>query len=421
VLGDRREERLSEREGQWPAGNPPRRRKKKRLMNYKLWLAKRAVEIGVHMVGEGIRPPVLRTRADIPRNGTDLNEQWLTAVLCHEHAGARVLSFTTPGGSVGTSTRTALRVSYNEAGQAAGLPKELFTKTTAQFSQRLVLGGADVLHGETRFFLTFRPKVEMEAPKGYWGGVDESSWRSMILMEDIAATKGAIFIKPTTPLTRGQVEDILLNMAAYHGAWWEAPELGVLKNPTDHYNNVAKFMDFEGRCAVGMERAKTVIPTRLHGQADRLWMGTQKALEIATEVLPATLLHGDSHVGQTYITGDGRMGLTDWQATLQGGWAYDFSYFVGSACEPEDRRAWEKELLELYLEALDKAGGKAPNFDEAWLRYRQTLFYPYSAWAFTIGRAFYQPKMQPEDICLAIIRRLATAIDDLDSFDALGM
>lgn len=390
-------------------------------MNYKLWLARRAAQIGAQMVGERIRPPTLHTRADVPRNGTDLNTQWLTDVLCHEHTGARVVAFSTPGGSVGTSTRTALRVTYNEDGQAAGLPTELFTKTTAQFSQRLALGGADVLSGETLFFLTFRPKVEMEAPTGYWGGVDESSWRSMILMEDIAATKGATFITPTTRLTRGQVEDILLNMAAYHGVWWEAPELSVLKTPTDHYNNVAHFMDFEGRCAVGMERAKSVIPARLYGQADRLWMGTKKSLQIVTEVLPPTLLHGDSHVGQTYITRDGRMGLTDWQATLQGGWAYDFAYFVGSACEPEDRRGWEKDLLELYLEALDTAGGKAPTADEAWLRYRQALFYPYSAWAFTIGRAFYQPKMQPEDVCLAIIKRLATAIDDLDSFESLGI
>lgn len=178
-------------------------------------------------------------------------------------------------------------------------------------------------------------------PANYHQQVHESSWRSMILMEDVAATRGAEFIQATTPLTRGQVEDVLVNMASYHGAWWEAPELKILKTPTDHFNNVSLFIDFESRCAVGMERAKSVVPKRLYGQADRLWEGTQKSLEIATKVLSPTLLHGDSHVGQTYITGDGRMGLADWQATMQGGWAYDYAYFVGSACEPEDRRLGE--------------------------------------------------------------------------------
>jgi len=390
-------------------------------MNDKLWLARRAAIVGAHVLLEKVRTPPLVTAEDVPRNGSDLNLEWLTQVLCAGHPGAQVTSFNCPGGSVGTSTRTALRVDYNEAGRAAGLPTELFTKTSAAYSQRLLLGGADVLSGETHFFMRFRPAVAMEAPLGYWGGVDDASWRSMIMLEDIAATKGAQFIEPTTALAREQVEDILRNMAAYHGTWWESPELAVLKTPTDHYNNVANMLDMGGRCTVGMERARSVIPRSLHGQADRMWRGTQASLDISTNVLPRTLLHGDSHAGQTYLTRDGRMGLTDWQATMQGGWSYDVAYFIGSACEPEDRRAWEKELIELYLEALAAAGGKAPEFDEAFLRYRQSLFYPYSAWAFTIGRAWYQPKMQPDEISLAIIKRLATAIDDLSCFEAVGV
>lgn len=390
-------------------------------MNPKLRLGLRAVEVAARMSVERIRPPRLATEDDVPANGTDLNEDWLTAILCAGHPEARVVSFSCPGGSVGTSTRTALRVEYNDAGAAAGLPTELFTKTTASYSQRLLLGGADVLHGETNFFMRFRPAVHMEAPQGFWGGVDERSWRSMIVLEDIDATKGATFIEPTTALTRDQVEDVLRNMAAYHGTWWESPELAVLKTPRDHYRNVANMLDMGGRCAVGMERAKDVIPAALYGQADRMWEGTRKGLDICTDVLPRTLLHGDSHAGQTYRTAAGRMGLTDWQATMQGGWSYDVAYFIGSSCAPEDRRAWESELLELYLEELAAAGGKAPDLDEAHLRYRQSLFYPYSAWAFTIGRAFYQPKMQPDEISLAIIERLATAIDDLDCFSAVSV
>ncbi|RHW28158.1 aminoglycoside phosphotransferase family protein [Nocardioides immobilis] len=390
-------------------------------MSRQLWLAGRAVTVGAHVAAEKIwtKPP--RARTDVPRNGVSLTPEWLTAVLCREVPGAEVVSWRSPRGSSGTSERAALRVEYDAAGAAAGLPTQLFTKCTASFTQRLLLGGADVLAGETSFFMTFRPAVEMEAPIGYWGAVDDRSWRSIIVLEDIAESKGATFVEPTTPLSRGQVEDVLRNMAAYHGAWWESPELKVLKTPTDHYDNVAQMLDFEGRCRVGMDRARSVIPPALLGQADRMWRGTQVGLAMCTDEMPTTLLHGDPHAGQTYRTATGAMGLTDWQAVMRGGWSYDVAYFIASACAPDDRRAWERELLEHYLEHLAIAGGVAPELDEAMLRYRQSMFYPYSAWAFTIGRAWYQPKMQPDEISLAIIERIATAIDDLDCFGALGI
>lgn len=390
-------------------------------MHKKLWLAGRAVTVGAHVVAEKIRPVPPRTSGDVPRNGVTLTPEWLTAVLCQGVPGAEVVAWHSPGGSSGTSERAALRVEYNAAGAAAGLPTELFTKSSASFTQRLLLGGADVLSGETHFFMTFRSKVDMEAPKGFWGAVDEKSWRSIIVLEDIAASKGATFVQPTAPLSRSQVEDVLRNMAAYHGAWWDSPELKVLKTPTDHYDNVAGMLDFEARCKVGMERAAAVIPKRIVGQADRLWAGTQEGLRICTDDMPTTLLHGDSHAGQTYVTAAGAMGITDWQVVMRGGWSYDVAYFISSACRPEDRRAWERELLEHYLEHLALSGVPAPDLDEAMLRYRQAMFYPLSAWTFTIGRAWYQPKMQPDEISLAIIERIATAIDDLDSFGALGI
>lgn len=390
-------------------------------MNTKIWLAGRAIVVGGHVLVEKVTRPVARTAYDVPRHGLAMSTEWLTDVLCAGHPGAEVVSFSSPGGSTGTSTRLALRVVYNAVGQAAGLPTALFTKTTAEFRQRILLGALAVIDGETNFFMHLRPKVEMEAPQGYWGGVDKASWRSLVLMEDIAETKGAEFVTPTTPLTRDQIFDLVQNMALYHGAFWERDSIRILKTPLDHLRNVGSMIDMPGRGKIGMERAKAVMPQGIYGQADRLWKGTERALELATSSLPATLLHGDSHVGQTYITADGRMGLADWQVVQQGGWAYDFAYLVGSACEPDDRRAWERELLESYLEHLAKAGGAAPTFDDAWLAYRQQLFYPYSAWAFTIGRAAYHPEIQPDEVSLAIIHRLSTAIDDHNSFDAVGL
>jgi Phosphotransferase enzyme family len=388
----------------------------------KAWLAKRAAVVGALTLQEKVRPRAARSAHDVPGSASEITEEWLTALLCSDVPGARVESFTTPGGSVGTSTRVALRVMYNETGRQAGLPTELFAKLAATYQQRMLLGGAGVLEGETVFFTELRPKIEMEAPMGYAGVVDQRSWKSVAIMEDIAATKGAQFIEPIHPLTRAQVEDVVQNFARMHGTMWEHPALQLLaKTPLDHYNYINAFLDMERRCEVGMERAKTVIDPRLYGQAGRLYKATRRAMELASHDLPPTLLHGDSHVGQTYITGDGRMGLTDWQVAMRGGWGHDYAYFVSSACEPEDRREWDRGLLELYLERLLEHGGNPPAFAEAWRIYCQQLFYPYAAWAFTIGRAAYQPKMQPDEYSLAILKRMSAAIADNDAFSAIGL
>jgi hypothetical protein len=286
-------------------------------MGKKLWLARRAVTVGAHLAGEKVLTSDPRTAADVPRNGVTLTPEWLSEVLCAETPGARVVSWHSPGGSSGTSERAALRVEYNEAGRAAGLPTQLFTKSTNAFSQRLLLGATDCVHGETYFYLDYRPKIDMEAANGYWGGVHDASWRSMILMEDIAATRSAHFVNATDRLTHDQVRYALSNLAAMHGTWWNSADLAHLKTPIDHYHNVADFVDMGARAQVGLTRAQQVIPKSLHSEADRLWAGTQASLQLLTEQTP-TLLHGDSHVGQTYVTGDGRMGWTDWQTIQRG-------------------------------------------------------------------------------------------------------
>lgn len=390
-------------------------------MGAKLDLIRKLLQVTGHVLAEHVRRPIATDRDDVPRNGLAISEEWLTAVLCRDHPGARVVAYASNLASSGTSTRTTLQVAYNDAGQAAGLPTQIFAKTSATLAQRLIIGGSGALAGETRFFMDLLPQMDLEAPAGYWGAYDEPSWRSVILMEDVAKTKGARFIEPTTPLSHDQVVDVVKLMATYHGTFWNSPDLEPLKTPRDFLRNLNMFTNIRARSAVGQERAKDVIPPALHGGADRLWEGAVRCLDIATDDLPSTLLHADSHAGQTYITEEGRMGLADWQTCLRGGWAYDFAYFVVTACEPKDRRAWEHDLLRTYLKQLAAAGGEAPSFDDAWLAYRQLLFYPMAGWTLTIGRAAYQPRMQPDDTCRSVIHRLSTAIDDLDSLAAIGL
>ena len=233
-----------------------------------------------------------------------------------------------------------------------------------------------------------RDKTTMEAPRGYSAQADDRSWRSIAIMEDIAATRGARFVGPTERLSREQMHDIVTTLACMHGQLWEDPAINVLHTLREYIQRTTAMVALRDRAEVGMERAKHEIPAGLQGQADRIYNATVASLGIGTDQMPQTLLHGDAHVGQTYVTGEGRMGYADWHHCLRGGWAYDFAYCVNSACEPEDRREWERGLMETYLKALAEYGGAAASFDEAWLAYRQQCFWPFVAWVFTIGRAY---------------------------------
>ncbi|WP_330257029.1 aminoglycoside phosphotransferase family protein [Nocardia sp. NBC_00565] len=377
--------------------------------------------IGGHVAREAVVRPRAVEATDVPVIGREVTADWLTAVLCAGHPGAAVQTFASETASTGTSTRWKLNVTYNEAGRVAGLPENLFAKTTADFKQRLTLDLAGILAGEPGFFKHLRPELDIEAPRGFHSAVDERSGRSISLLEDIVSTKGASFCTPATPIGRAQTEDLLRTMATWHARYWDDQDLERhrwLKPPRAHFANLDRLIGMSKRSQVGARRAATVLPDILPAQHDRLYRALERSLEIASTG-PQTFLHGDSHIGNTYITAAGRMGFTDWQVVLRGSWAYDFAYVVSSGLAVADRRAWERDLLTGYLERLAACGAPAPDFDTAWLAYRQQALYPYFIWLSTIGHSAIQPKYQPDEISLGIIERTAMTVLDLEAAQAV--
>ena len=115
------------------------------------------------------------------------------------------------------------------------------------------------------------------------------------------------------------------------------------------------------------------------------------------------------------------MGIADWQVGLTGSWAHDVAYLITTALEVEDRRRFERDLLDFYVECLAGAGGGTLPRQAAWTAYRQATFYPYFAWVYTIGRSRLQPSFQPDEISLTMIERIAAAVEDLNSLGAVGL
>lgn len=358
-------------------------------------------------------------RGGVPRSPQEITPEWLSRALGD---GARVRSVRLLGEARGTTTRGSLEVKYDAAGPSQ-LPERVFVKCTSSVAQRLMLGLGGFIHGEPGFYAAVRPSLEIEAPAGYFGAVDRRSWRSVVITEDVVATRGARFWGPELRLARSQVEDLLGNVARWHGATWASPRLEGwrwLKTPAEQMRVIDSLVSLANRAPVGARRAEAVIPDQLRDSYPRLYAGMRRSMQIASRG-PLSYLHGDLHVANTYLTAEGKVGVADWQIGLKGSWAHDYAYILSTALEVEERRAWERDLLGLYLDRLAGAGGARLRPQQAWLAYRQATFYPYFAWTYTLGRSRFQPAFAPEQVSMTMIRRIAAAVVDLESLAAVGL
>lgn len=162
--------------------------------------------VGAHVLGEHLVPRKAWRAGDVPRSHQHITPQWLSAVLCKDIPGGKVLDFEATGGSVGTSSRHGLRLALNDAAREAGLPERVFTKSTPKYTQRLLMGLPQTIWGEVAFYNDLRKGLDIEAPEGYYAGVDPASLRSMVIMGDIVASKEAQFISTETLITQPLIE-----------------------------------------------------------------------------------------------------------------------------------------------------------------------------------------------------------------------
>jgi hypothetical protein len=364
-----------------------------------------------------------RLPALVPRSPSEISADWLTEALCAPAPGARVTAVRRLESSAGTTSRARLAIDYNGPGAAVGLPRRLVVKLTDGVAQRLMLGLGGLICGEVGFYAHVRPRLEIEAPRGYFAALERRSWRTVVVIEDVLATRGARFWRPGDRLSDAQLQQLVGELAAWHGALWESPLLerwGWLRTPAAQMLLIDALLGAADRTGVGARRARVVIPAALARRDGQLREALRRSLgELGRR--PHTYLHGDLHAANLYLTPEGAVGVCDWQVALRGCWAYDFAYLMATVPDSARRREGERELLDLYRVRLLAAGGGALEPEAAWEAYRRALIYPYFAWLYTLGRARAQPHFQPPEVALVLLERIARAICELDAFGALGL
>jgi len=374
--------------------------------------------IASHVVWDHLTRPPAEAIGDVPWCAEAVTLPWLTAILCKDHPDAEVVAVEVDGGGAGSSVRRRIRVAYNEAGERAGLPERFFAKATPTLLTRL--SSAMAASKEARFFTQVRPELPIEAPIHHYSAFDRNSGRSFHLFEDLVATSQAVFCDNRTPISRAQAEDIVDLLAGVHSRFHGSPRLAADLRWLPPFEAFLRTGERDG-IRIGhdqaMRVAEPVIPTDVTARKDEIWPMAMVGLAVHDEE-PRTLLHSDVHLGNWYVTGAGRMGLCDWALVCSGHWSRDFAYAMSTTLEIADRRAWESDLLERYLERMQEFAGVRIDRHIAWTRYRQQTFAALLMWTPTLRHPPTMPDMQPEPMSLEMIRRITAAISDLESFDS---
>ena len=359
------------------------------------------------------------SRNELPSKYENITPEWLSAILCGSVPGAAVVAYQLDEDDPGTSNRRRIFIDYNHEGKDAGLPTSIFCKATMGFVNRIALGLTRGIHNEVMFFNEMRPNLNIETPRSLFASYNPRTLNSFIALEDMGST--VEFCQPSTYIDRPKAESLVGVLARLHGHYYQNAELETIRSEIKtwqkYFYDNARTLSLEKYTDKGFGAAESVIPPGLFARRKEIWGATIESVDLHKS-LPNTFIHSDVHIKNWYLASDNAMGLTDWQCCCIGHWSRDFSYALSTCLTIEDRRAWEKDLLKCYLQVFHEVSGQKVEFEDAWKYYRQQLFTALAWWTITFTPPWYMPDMQPADVSTELIRRISTAIDDLDALDS---
>lgn len=348
----------------------------------------------------------------LPLASHDVSAAWVSAALRTRYPGVIVTEIDPLETIHGTATKMLIRLSYDASTRLDALPDRLWVKGGFA-AHREYVGALGIYAGEVRFFNAIAPLYDLTRPASYFGVAQSAPVQGIVALEDLRVRHVA-FARSTNPLSVDLVRSGLDSLAALHGQSWadDRPRrLGVelvmssATEPiwTDWFEALPKYFS----AARGFS-----APVVLH-KPERL-RAAFEAYRAKAQREAMCVIHGDAHIGNAYVERDGRVGFVDWQTVALGHWAHDVNYFLVSALDVPDRRAYERDLLGYYLNALARFGVPACPIDEAWEQYRRATVYGFLCWLCN------SDTWQPPEVNTATYARFGTAMLDHDTYTALG-
>jgi Phosphotransferase enzyme family len=158
-----------------------------------------------------------------------------------------------------------------------------------------------------------------------------------------------------------------------------------------------------------MKKHPGVIPLQL-AEAYRLTIKHWDTLLAHWFSGPLSLLHGDSHLGNVFVTGD-EIGMLDWQAAHWGKGIRDVHYFMTDSLPAATLAAHERELVDYYVQRRAHHGAPIA-FEQTWEDYRSLSFQTLMTIIVAVGYGALNPEQ--DALMLEVLKRNVASAQRLD-------
>lgn len=341
------------------------------------------------------------TQVAIIRSADEITAEWLSAAL------GRPVNSVESVSAIGTGQMSQNhRVVFSGP---AGSESVVVKLASADETSRGTGVGLGAYYREIAFYQKLAGRIGRPVPACFHAAYDQAEGWFVLVLEDIAS---GIQGDQIVGCTFAEASLALRRLAAVH-----APVFNDLSTGVQDWLNLPNPLTSEllGALLPGfLERYDGRIAPE-HVEVCRSFVSAADAWG-ADRRPPMGLIHGDFRLDNLIFTDDD-CAVVDWQTVTWGPAVTDVAYFIGGGLQVADRRAHERELVEIYHQELTARGVSGFTFEQCWEEYRRQVFL---GLAMVIGPAMLVGQTDRGDqMFTLLLERVCQQIIDLGSLELL--
>ena len=319
-------------------------------------------------------------KPSLPENPADITLEWMQRALTLEGSDdvspIKQLTAQPIGEDVGLMGRLLrCHLAYDE-GPSFG-PRSVIVKLASSDPKSLRINRRLGLYQrEHAFYCRLAANVPIRSPYLFYGDLDQSRQRFVLVLEDLSSMAAADQVQGATA---SQTLTAIRIIARMHGHFWNRVDRPPLSGFYDNTRpkvrpraqlfylaNLPAMLDNFGHLfSEPMRKLAESFGVRLADYVEDLAAG------------PRTFTHGDFRVDNMFFGADDKdhdeFAVVDWQASGLGSGLYDVAYFMGSSVPTEIRRQMEHEALEEYYRVVLDLGAQEFSLADCWQLYRKNM------------------------------------------------